>query len=358
MVRMTPVAHWRQDFRDSFKLDKSKLQWRWAGVGAAVTAVVVALGIAAGRNDAIVAVAIGLAFTAIANIGETTGDRWRAILWTMFWISVASGVGQVLSQTGNWRILFISLAGFGFGFIGAAGARAALIGTLSLVTFIIFIGASTTDAVSSALITSLEIAAGGAIIFLVAAIRQIAHGRRILSSSKPRPGLPARLRTHAGLGDEYLRHGLRLALALAIACVIAYAFKDFFEFPHDYWVPLTVAWVARPDTDGTVSRVFERILGTILGVGLAAVGLEMVDVTGIGLAVLVGIGTFLALAFVWSNYALAVSGVTLLILSLFAVEDDRSWLSLGVRILATITAGLVVLLVSGLWRGRASARPQ
>jgi len=352
-VRFAPVAHWRQDLADSFKLDASKLQWRWAAIGAGLAAVVVALGIAAGRDDAIVAVAIGLSFTAIANVGDTAGDRWRAILWTMFWMSLSSGLGQLLSQTGNWRIVFICMAGFVFGFIGAAGARSALIGTLSLVTFIIFIGSSTSGAVGASFTTSLEIATGGAIIFVAAALRQLGQGRRILAESKPRPGLWARLRTHTGLGDDYLLHAFRLTLSLAIACLIAYAFKDVFKFPHDYWVPMTVAWVAKPDTDGTVSRVFERILGTILGVGLATIGLQVLDVKGLGLAVLIGVGTFLALAFVWSNYALAVSGVTLLILSLFAVEDDRSWLSLGVRILATITAGVVVLLVSGLWRERA-----
>jgi uncharacterized membrane protein YccC len=352
-VRFAPVAHWRQDLSDSFKLDRSKLQWRWAGIGAALTAIVVALGIAADQDDAVVAVTIGLAFTAIANVGDTAGDRWRAILWTMFWMSISSGLGQLFSQTGNWRIVFICVAGFVLGFIGAAGARSALIGTLSLVTFIIFIGSSTSSSVSAALETSLGIAVGGAIIFVAAAARQLAQGRRILAESKPRPGLWARIKTHTGLGDDYLLHGLRLSLSLAIACLIAYAFKDIFKFPHDYWVPMTVAWVAKPDTDGTVSRVFERILGTILGVGLAAIGLQVFDIKGLGLAVLVGLGTFMALTFVWSNYALAVSGVTLLILTLFAVEDDRSWLSLGVRILATIAAGVVVLLVSGLWRGRA-----
>jgi uncharacterized membrane protein YccC len=113
---------------------------------------------------------------------------------------------------------------------------------------------------------------------------------------------------------------------------------------------MTVAWVARPDFDGTVSRVIARVVGTVVGVAAAALGIEILDAQGFGLTVLVGIGTWVALVFVWSNYAVAVIGVTVLVLSLFAVEGDRSWTSLGVRLLATVIAGLIVIVVSELWR--------
>jgi uncharacterized membrane protein YccC len=57
-----------------------------------------------------------------------------------------------------------------------------------------------------------------------------------------------------------------------------------------------------------------------------------------------------ALVFIWSNYAVAVIGVTLLVLSLYAVEDNRSWTELGVRLLATVVAGVIVIVISELWR--------
>jgi hypothetical protein len=56
------------------------LQWRWAAVGAVLTSVVVAIGIAAGRDDFVASVAIGMAFTAIASVGALQGDKWRSML--------------------------------------------------------------------------------------------------------------------------------------------------------------------------------------------------------------------------------------------------------------------------------------
>ena len=343
------ASRWRADLRASLDLDRSKLQWRWAAIGAVLTGVVVTMGIAAGRDDFVVSVAIGMAFTAIASVGELQGDKWRSMLWATFWMSVAATVGQLLSQSGEWRILYGAIAGLVFGFLGIAGARASLIGVLSLVVFIVFNGGGQSGSVSAALVTGSALALGGLIMFAAGAITKLANSRSILSESRPRPGFLTRVR-NTELRGEYLRHAIRLSIALVIAGTIAYWFKVDFGFPHDYWIPMTVAWVARPDFDGTVSRVIARVVGTVVGVAAAALGIEILDAQGFGLTVLVGIGTWVALVFVWSNYAVAVIGVTVLVLSLFAVEGDRSWTSLGVRLLATVIAGLIVIVVSELWR--------
>ena len=348
-MNKSPVARWRTDLRASLDLDRSKLQWRWAAIGAVLTSVVVALGIAAGRDDFVVSVAIGMAFTAIASVGQLQGDKWRSMLWATFWMSIAATAGQLLSQTGEWRILYIAVAGFAFGFLGIAGARASLIGVLSLVVFIVFNGGSQSGSLGAALVTGSAMAMGGVLIFVAGAITELTNGRSILRESQPTPSFLTRVRNR-GLRGDYLRHAIRLSIALVIAGVVAFWFKREFDFPHDYWIPMTVAWVARPDFDGTVSRVISRVIGTVIGVAAAALGIEILDAQGFGLAVLVGIGTWVALVFVWSNYAVGVIGVTVLVLSLFAVEGDRSWTSLGARLLATVIAGLIVILVSELWR--------
>jgi uncharacterized membrane protein YccC len=325
------------------------LQWRWAAVGAVLTSVVVAIGIAAGRDDFVASVAIGMAFTAIASVGALQGDKWRSMLWATFWMSIAATFGQLLSQTGNWRMLFIAVAGFVFGFLGIAGARTSLIGVLSLVVFIVFNGGGQSGSVSAALVTGSALAMGGLLIFVAGAITKIASGRSILRESRPSSGFLSRVR-NTDLRGGYLRHAVRLSIAMAIAAAIAFWSKREFDFPHDYWIPMTVAWVARPDFDGTVSRVFARIVGVVFGVTAAAIGIEVLDAQSYGLAVLVGIGTWVALVFIWSNYAVAVIGVTLLVLSLYAVEDDRSWTELGARLLATVVAGVIVIVISELWR--------
>jgi len=35
---------------------------------------------------------------------------------------------------------------------------------------------------------------------------------------------------------------------------------------HQYWIPMTVAWISKPDSTGTRVRVAQRVGGTALAV--------------------------------------------------------------------------------------------
>ncbi|HWG62740.1 MAG TPA: FUSC family protein, partial [Streptosporangiaceae bacterium] len=72
-----------------------------------------------------------------------------------------------------------------------------------------------------------------------------------------RPGLPARERA-------------RFAVLLAGACVLAAAIGHVMHGPRAYWLPLTVAFVMRPDLGPVIRRGAERTAGTLAGVAAAA----------------------------------------------------------------------------------------
>ena len=163
------------------------------------------------------------------------------------------------------------------------------------------------------------------------------------------PVLP-RLRAHLHRSDAVAEHALRLTVAFGGATIAAVII----DVSHAYWVPLTVAWIAKPDLSNTVSRVTMRIAGTLLGIVLVAVVLliarELPD-EALLLSVAVGLTGALALAYLNANYPLAVIGITGFVLFIQHATGEGARYDIIARILATTLAGVWVLLV-------ASVRPR
>ena len=163
------------------------------------------------------------------------------------------------------------------------------------------------------------------------------------------PVLP-RLRAHLRWSDPVAEHALRLTVAFGgatIATVIV-------DVSHAYWLPLTVAWIAKPDLSNTVSRVTMRILGTMAGlVAVMVILLVAHELPGeaLILCLAVGLTGAMALAYLNANYPLAVIGITGFVLLIEHVTGDGERYDIIARLLATTLAGLWVLLV-------ASVRPR
>lgn len=163
------------------------------------------------------------------------------------------------------------------------------------------------------------------------------------------PILP-RLRAHLHWSDPVVEHALRLTIAFGGATLGAVII----DVSHAYWLPLTVAWIAKPDLANTVSRVTMRILGTMAGLVIVSVILLIVrELPGedVILCILVGFTGALALAYLNANYPLAVIGITGFVLLVEHVTGDGERYDIIARLVATTLAGLWVLLV-------ASVRPR
>ena len=165
----------------------------------------------------------------------------------------------------------------------------------------------------------------------------------------PVPVMP-RLRAHFHRTDAVAEHALRLTVAFGGATIAAVIV----DVSHAYWVPLTVAWIAKPDLSNTVSRVTMRIAGTMLGIVLVSVVLLIVrelPSEDLILSVAVGLTGALALAYLNANYPLAVIGITGFVLLIEHATGEGARYDIIARILATVLAGVWVLLV-------ASVRPR
>ena len=150
-----------------------------------------------------------------------------------------------------------------------------------------------------------------------------------------------RMRAALRWSDGGFQHALRLCAAITIATVVAVVLPA----EHSYWIPLTVAWITRPDLGGTVTRVVMRVAGTLLGVAVAWIVVP--DLGGdISFAIVVGAGAFTISAFLAANYPIAVAGITTMVLVLLGSVGEPVRSMVPDRIIDTVIAAGVVLLVA------------
>jgi len=159
------------------------------------------------------------------------------------------------------------------------------------------------------------------------------------------PPILPRLREHWRAGDPVREHAIRLCLAFGIANLVAIVI----DVPHAYWFPMTVAWVTKPDLSGTVTRVFMRVSGTL--VGILVTGLFIILAKGAGLEVVVsiaaiGLATYLVIGYIWANYPVAVIGITTFVLMFEHLDGSNPEDDVIARIAFTVLAGVWVLLFS------------
>lgn len=173
-------------------------------------------------------------------------------------------------------------------------------------------------------------------------------GRRLERARRTHtaPTALSRLREHAHLADPMTQHALRLSVAFGGASIMALLVP----LSHAYWIPLTVAWISKPDLAGTVNRVTMRVLGTAIGVvtmGMAAWVFDAAGGRSLAFIIAVGVGAYLTLAYLWANYTVAVIGITVVILSLdMLAAGESALIDVPGRLIATVVAGVWVLLIS------------
>jgi uncharacterized membrane protein YccC len=160
------------------------------------------------------------------------------------------------------------------------------------------------------------------------------------------------LRAHWRRNDVFFLHAVRLTLSFLVAVSLA----QLLDLPHSYWMPMTVAWISKPDLSGTTMRIVSRIFGTLLGVFLIGLAFSIFVPNDLGLALIIGFGGFVVLVFLFSNYALAVTGITIFALTLFELIGDPVNETIGMRIVSTVTAGVIVFIVALLIPNRSGSK--
>ena len=158
------------------------------------------------------------------------------------------------------------------------------------------------------------------------------------------------IRPHLRLGDPFVRHALRLAVLIAIATVLS----KVHGFPHGYWLPMTIAWISRPDFAGTAVKTFARVLGTLAGLFAVVLVVVLFGSSPWVIVPTLVVTAMCVYVFVVPNYTIMTAGITAYIVALFVFAGDPLRQDVPARAIATLGAALLVLIGAYVWRTRSS----
>lgn len=151
------------------------------------------------------------------------------------------------------------------------------------------------------------------------------------------------IKNNLAVSNTFFLHGARLAVALPIAWILGFHLLD----QNQFWIPLTIAWITKPDYAGTVPRIFARVIGTLLGAIFAGLTISALY-PGPWLLLLLVLGSaFAVYACLLVNYAATVFFITGLVLFLVRLINPEGELVLvEERIGATLIGGALALIIS------------
>jgi uncharacterized membrane protein YccC len=150
----------------------------------------------------------------------------------------------------------------------------------------------------------------------------------------------APLKANLNGNSIYLRHAARVSVCVVIAFLIC----DRFHIPYGYWMTTTVVLVQQPYLSNSWVRAIERVVGGVVGGGLAAL-LGLVFHSQAALLVLIFPLAMATMSFRAVNYSLYVIFLTpLFVLILDLTHPGVREVSLaGIRALNTVIGGVVAL---------------
>ncbi|MBU0588524.1 MAG: TIGR01666 family membrane protein [Gammaproteobacteria bacterium] len=159
-----------------------------------------------------------------------------------------------------------------------------------------------------------------------------------------------RMRAQLRLSSALMRHALRLSFALAAG----YAVMQFADNSHGFWILLTIVFVGQSEYGATLTRLVQRVWGTVLGlvVGWALLRLFPGVLVQSAFSVMAGALFF---ATRHSSYTLATAAATSLVLLSFNQVGDGFDLimpRLVDTVIGSVIAGLAVWLVLPNWQSR------
>jgi uncharacterized membrane protein YccC len=141
------------------------------------------------------------------------------------------------------------------------------------------------------------------------------------------------------------RHAIRLAVAATLGSALARVLR----LPHDYWVPLTVLWLLRPDFCSTFTRGVQRYVGTTAGAVLATLFAATVQPGPYALSILataLSVGIF---CFMLANYGVTGACTTGWVVFVSALAGIPELRAAADRVLDTSLGAVIALGCYLLW---------
>lgn len=166
-----------------------------------------------------------------------------------------------------------------------------------------------------------------------------------------RPPVPGSLRYRLPL-IERVRFGVVLSLAIVVGVIVSRVLDG----PHGFWLPLSVALIFRPDLGPVVTRAVARTLGTVVGVGIAAI----VAWRGNSVLALIILACLMSAITPWAvrrSHFLGVLTFTPIVFVFLTLAGNAKYLLVPRIVDTAIGAAIVLTLDVMLWSTAPSLRP-
>ena len=135
------------------------------------------------------------------------------------------------------------------------------------------------------------------------------------------------------------------SLAMAIACALSYAISTellgrFVDEPNQLlggmWAVVATVFVFRESRENSLSAGVARLIATCVSFALCLIYLLLFSVTGIGLAVVIGLGTIAMMALGRQDDISTTAITTSVVLVVAAIDPEKALLQPLLRLLDTV----------------------
>lgn len=133
------------------------------------------------------------------------------------------------------------------------------------------------------------------------------------------------------------------AVRISISLVIAYAIQQYLQLEHGFWLMLTVLFVCQPSFSETRKRLFNRGIGTLIGILIGFPILSLLPSIPLQIVLMIT-SAFFFFNYLRTNYALAVIFITLFVMFIFNIQTGTGLDILVSRILETFLGCLLSVL--------------
>lgn len=337
--------------------DTTAFPWAKRTLGEGVLAVIaVALALLLGwmtGHKSAGAIAAGAAFTVgFAVFHEALASTLLSMAVTTVGIASATLAGSLGAPWTAVTMLLVFVAAVNYGLLAGLGPTEGWIGQQCAVFLIV--ASYFANGPRYALGRAGMVLAGGGLQMLVFAC-SYAVKRTVREPGRPRvhERIPERLRElrrclreELTMEGETAEYTARLALTLLVSTTL----YRLWNVRNGYWIPMTALLVLKPQWAGTLSRGIARMLGTVVGAGIALILARLLPLPAAVICVLVVVSAWGCYALQAVNYAIFSTFITLYIVFLFRFGGFSETAAAHVRLMNTVVGGGLALLMDALWK--------
>ncbi|WP_372802232.1 YccS family putative transporter [Lutibacter sp.] len=148
-----------------------------------------------------------------------------------------------------------------------------------------------------------------------------------------------RLKAQLNINHPRMRHALRLSVSF----LIGFTLSEYFHIAKGEWIVLTILFVLQPSYSETRRKLFQRTVGTLAGVIIGVLIIQLFSFSG--QIVLMLASSYLFLIWMKRRYSISVIYVTIFVLCAFNIIANKGVDVMAPRLIDTIIGAIISFVV-------------